>query len=499
MMSPERWARIAALFERACELSGDDRQSFLDGISEVDVRREVEALLEAGERSATSSSQTRLAARVRTRVGKYRLEEIVGGGGQGCVYRAVHEEIGLEVAVKALPPEFATNPTCQARLKREGQVLATLDHEHIARVHDIVSDGRELFLITEFIHGRNLRQELAAGPIPVPTALDYATQVLGALAAAHAKGIVHRDLKPENVMITTAGRVKLLDFGLARLMPHGSDPTRLLDSLSSAVVGTVAYMSPEQLRSPEVDARSDVFSFGVLLYEMLCGAHPFGDPASWSIVGHIERDRPVPLESRRHSLPEGLSAVVERCLQKRPEDRYRSAGEIADALGDTRRTGAGTSDAVRWWQFHQGAASGAYAAMLYPFWLALEVVPWRRFGLVLFFVGLGAAVTAVTLRLFLRFSWSHYRDVFDEEWNWVGPVLFLCDVLYVGLLILAATAVVFLGGPPIGVAILLFIVALACAVGFLRIEPAAARAAFGETHHQPSRLPNRFGSGRLGA
>lgn len=503
-MTPERWARIATLFEQAHSLSGDDQRRFLEGIASVDDRREVAELLEQARLAPplVEADPRRLAERrLGTRIGKYRLEEIAGGGGQGWVYRAVHEDIGLEVAIKALPPQFSSDAGRQERLLREAQALATLDDESIARVHDVVREGDEVFLVTEFVRGQTLRQALAGGPLPLAAALDYAAQILHALEGAHTRGIVHRDLKPENVMVATSGRVKLLDFGLARVLPVDSGATRSLDSLSRDVVGTIAYMSPEQLKAPDVDRRSDLFSFGVLFYEMVSGVHPFGDPGSWSIVGRIERDDPTPFATVRRDLPGGLFEVVARCLRKRPNERFQSAADVAAALQTlSSGVGEGSSEAIRWWQFHQVAASVAYASMLYPAWVAFEVVAWRRVGLLLFFAALTAAVVNVTLRLYMCFAWRHYRNVFQEEWAWVAPVLFTTDVVYVGLMLASACLVVVTAGKPIGLAVLLLVVALAGAVGFLRIEPAASRAAFGESPRRP-RLSGttRFGSGRLGA
>ncbi len=503
-MSPDRWAQIAALFERALELSGAERRELLDGIASADLRREVEALLAQAESGPTLARREALRQaqdRVGARVGRYRIEGLAGGGGQAWVYRAVHEDLGLEVAIKALPADFAGDADRQLRLRREGQALASLDDERIARVHDILREGDELFLVTEFVHGRTLRELLAVEPLALPVALDLAAQILGALSLAHDHGIVHRDLKPENVMVTGSGRVKLIDFGLARVMPQPTGSTHALGTMSRDVVGTVAYMSPEQMKGSRVDHRSDIFSFGVLLYEAVSGVHPFGDPGSWTIVGRIERDPPRPLVSVRPDLPPWVFAVISRCLSKRPEDRYQSAGELADALraggADERR---GEGDAVRWWQFHQVAASATSASMVYPLWLALEVIGWRPLRLLLFFGALSAVVVSVALRLFLRFTWRHYRDAFAEEWRWVAPVLLATDAVFTVLLLSASVCVAVTGGKPVGLAVLLLIVGLSLAIAFLRIEPAASRAAFGAAPARPRMgVPPRFGSGRLGA
>jgi serine/threonine protein kinase len=504
-MTPDRWTRVAALLEQALELDGEQRRAWLEAISSVDLRRDVEQLLSqstAGSGGTRAEGRRLAEKRLGTRVGPYRLEGVAGGGGQGWVYRAVHEALGLEVAVKALPPEYARDPDRQERLRREGRALASLDDEGIARVHDMIAQGDEVFLVTEFVHGMTLAERLRSGPLPLAEALDYAAQMLTTLGRAHGKGIVHRDLKPANVMVTIAGHVKLLDFGLARLLPGSDGPTEGVESLSRGVVGTVAYMSPEQLRGPHVDHRSDIFAFGVLLYEAVSGVHPFGEATSWSIVGHIERDEPRPLDAARPGLPAWLSEVIVRCLRKRPEDRYQSAGQLAADLARQRapRTEGEASDAVRWWQFHQVAASTAYAAMVYPLWLALEVLGSRGLRLSLFFTALAAAVVSIALRLFLRFAWRHYRDAFGEEWAWVAPVLKATDTAYTGLLLAGAAAVIVSGGQPVGLGVLLFVFGLALVVAYLRIEPAACRAAFGARppiSHQGA--PPHPGSGRLGA
>jgi hypothetical protein len=267
-------------------------------------------------------------------VGPYQIAAHIGSGGMGDVYRARDPKLQREVAVKVLPEAFAADPDRLARFEREALAIAALSHPGILSIHDFGKADGHTYAAMELLEGETLRQRLESGPVPPRRAIEIAAQVARALAAAHGKGIVHRDIKPENVFLTSDGRVKVLDFGLARLEPHvagqasASTATRL-DTAAGVVLGTVGYMSPEQVRGAAADHRSDIFSLGVVLYEMLAGARPFrGDSAVETMNAILTQDAP-PLPAGDPSLGPAVTTLVEHCLEKEPGARFQSAQDLA--------------------------------------------------------------------------------------------------------------------------------------------------------------------------
>ena len=266
-----------------------------------------------------------------TRLGPYEILGLVGAGGMGEVYRAHDPRLGRDVAVKVLPDDIAGDRDRLRRFEREARAVAALSHPNVVVVHDVGTDGGRPYVVTELLEGETLGERLRKGALPLREAVETAVHVAHGLAAAHAKTIAHRDLKPANVFLTTDGRVKILDFGLARW--EGLNPE---ETTASAVtgqgtcLGTVGYMSPEQVRGGRGDHRSDVFSFGVLLYEMVSGRHPFRRKTGVETQTAILREEPLALNGL--GLPEALERVVLRCLEKRPEDRFHSAHDLALAL-----------------------------------------------------------------------------------------------------------------------------------------------------------------------
>lgn len=268
----------------------------------------------------------------------YRITAAIGAGGMGEVYRATDTKLGREVALKVLPTAMASSPERLERFRREAKALAALDHPGVVGVYSVEEADGVHFLTMQLVEGRSLDQLIPTGGMDVPRILVIATALADALAAAHDKGIVHRDLKPANIMVAGDGRVKVLDFGLAKITDSGGDegegselPTGM-KTREGVVMGTVPYMSPEQVRGQTVDQRTDIFSFGVILYELATGRRPFQGRSSAELASAILRDAPQPPGEVRASLPDGLGRVIGRCLEKNAADRFQSARDLRDAL-----------------------------------------------------------------------------------------------------------------------------------------------------------------------
>src|SRR6202521_4979098 len=252
-----------------------------------------------------------------TRLGPYEILAPIGSGGMGEVYRAKDPRLGREVAIKVLPASFSADPDRLRRFEQEARAAGLLNHPNITAVYDIGTENQAPYVVTELLSGETLRARLAGGPLSSRKAIDYALQIAHGLSAAHEKGIVHRDLKPENLFLTKDGRVKILDFGLAKLThaeegsgPQTNLPTANAGTEPGVVLGTLGYMSPEQVRGRPADARSDIFSFGAILYEMLAGRRAFrGDSAADTMSAILKEDPPA-LDDV------ALDRVVRRCLEK---------------------------------------------------------------------------------------------------------------------------------------------------------------------------------------
>jgi eukaryotic-like serine/threonine-protein kinase len=282
-----------------------------------------------------------------TRLGPYEILSPLGAGGMGEVYRARDTKLGREVAIKVLPEKLAQDAAALARFEREAMAVAALSHPNILGIYDLGRDGAETYAVMELLSGETLRQRLEEGPLPQRKALEYGLQIAQGLAAAHEKGIVHRDLKPENVFLTSEGRVKILDFGLAKVssaQPEGTQsPTAVAATEPGTVMGTVGYMSPEQVRGKPADPRSDIFSFGSVLYEMLSGQRAFrGDSAAETMAAIAQKDPPELSETSGKFSP-AVERILRHCLEKRPEERFDTAHDLAFAL----ETAMGGSSAPR--------------------------------------------------------------------------------------------------------------------------------------------------------
>ncbi|MHC4990212.1 MAG: serine/threonine-protein kinase, partial [Planctomycetota bacterium] len=273
-------------------------------------------------------------------IGGYEILREIGRGGMGVVYVARDPKLDREVAIKVLPDELANDPDRLARFEREARTLASLNHPGICTIHDIGEDQGQRFIAMERLEGRTLSEHLAGGPIPLDKALEAAVQIADALDAAHGQGIVHRDLKPANLFITTRGHAKILDFGLAKIAletpeVESDDQTvvRPKDlTKAGATLGTVTYMSPEQARGEPIDHRSDIFSFGAVLYEVATGREAFAGSSDAVTFDNILNRAPASLTRIDPELPDELDRIIGRCLEKDPDLRYQSASDLMAAL-----------------------------------------------------------------------------------------------------------------------------------------------------------------------
>ena len=272
-----------------------------------------------------------------TKLGPYEIQESLGAGGMGEVYRARDTRLQRTVAIKILPQALSSDQERLERFQQEARILSALNHPNLMAIYDVGSQDGIHFLVSEFLDGQSLRDVISNGPLPQRKVTDYGLQIAKGLAAAHEKGIIHRDLKPENVFVLRDGRVKILDFGLAKqalaaAMADNATQTSPLQTAAGTVLGTAAYMSPEQVRGQAVDHRSDIFSLGVILYEMIAGQRAFkGDSAVEVMNAVLKQDPPELLDSGLH-VSLGLQKIVQRCLEKKPEARFQSASDLAFAL-----------------------------------------------------------------------------------------------------------------------------------------------------------------------
>jgi hypothetical protein len=268
-----------------------------------------------------------------TKLGPHEIQSPLGAGGMGEVYRAKDTRLGRDIAIKVLPEEFARNAERLGRFETEARVIAALNHPNILSIHDIGTYEGAPYLVSECLEGQTLRMELSGSALPVRRVVDYGTQIAQGLAAAHDKGIVHRDLKPENVFVTRDGRVKILDFGIAKLVqPEALAEGATMDAgptSAGLVLGTAGYMSPEQVRGEPADARSDIFELGIILYEMLCGQRAFRRDTSAETMTAILKEDPPELSLTGRTVSPALERIVRRCLEKKPLQRFQSARDLA--------------------------------------------------------------------------------------------------------------------------------------------------------------------------
>jgi eukaryotic-like serine/threonine-protein kinase len=274
-----------------------------------------------------------------TRIGRYEVRSLLGAGGMGEVYRAFDPKLGREVAIKVLPPAFSADADRLRRFEQEARAAGALNHPNILAIYDVEAHDGTPFVVSELLEGETLREQLGGAALPARKALDYAAQIARGLAAAHERGIVHRDLKPENLFVTKDGRIKILDFGLAKLRPSAlagsvdtEAPTQKPLTQPGVAMGTVGYMAPEQVRGAEADHRADIFSFGAVIYETLAGRRPFQGGSFAETLSAILKEDPPDLTEVNGKVPPQLERIVCRCLEKKPERRFQTASDLCFAI-----------------------------------------------------------------------------------------------------------------------------------------------------------------------
>jgi formylglycine-generating enzyme required for sulfatase activity/dienelactone hydrolase/predicted Ser/Thr protein kinase len=347
-IGPERWREVEAIYHAALERPEGDRAKFLREACRGDqeLLGEVESLLRYDskganlpERPGAMSAGAGPALSPGRRLGAYEIVDLLGAGGMGEVYRARDTRLDRTVALKVLPADLIRSPERRERFEREARAVSRLSHPHICTLYDIGREGDTDFLVMEYLEGEPLAKRLQRGPLPPEEALSHAVQMAQALGAAHQRGVIHRDLKPANVVLTGSG-AKLLDFGLAKLTMGSDAPaaetaetmTKREVTRTGVAVGTPAYMSPEQAQGGAVDARTDVFSLGATLFEMLAGRRPFQGDSTAAVLASLLRDDAPRIDALRPGVPKDLADIVARCLARDRELRYRSGVELLDAL-----------------------------------------------------------------------------------------------------------------------------------------------------------------------
>lgn len=350
-MTPERWQQVKRLLESALDRNPVERAALLDNACKDDLslRREVESLIASHEQAqglfelpafevAAGLPASDKAGLVGRRIGDYKFLEQIGRGGMGEVYLAHDSRLGRRVALKLLPSHYTTDEQRVRRFEQEARAASALNHPNILMIFEIGRGDGIHFIATEYVEGETLRQRMANAKMSLSEALEVAIQVASALVAAHQAGIVHRDVKPENVMLRPDGYVKVLDFGLAKLteQPGASDTGALtfgkVDTDPGTVMGTASYMSPEQARGQTVDSRTDIFSLGVVMYEMIAGRAPFEGETTSDVIASILKTEPPPLAHYSGNAPDALERLVAKTLRKDREERYQTAKELLTDL-----------------------------------------------------------------------------------------------------------------------------------------------------------------------
>jgi hypothetical protein len=496
-MTSEEWQRVREVFENALDVEPAELDRWLLAQPlDTGLRTEVASLLahhsQAGSflvaplpEQVPALLDEEEALKPGTAVGHYKIAREIGRGAMGRVYLAEDVHLGRSVALKALAPHLSGDPAHRERLRREARAAAGLMHPGICAVYALEEFDGQLFIVSEFIDGHTLRDEIAGPERPDADAIaSTARELAEALACAHESGITHRDFKPENVMRDRTGHLKVLDFGLARMAEARVLATpvpmmKVTATMTGAFVGTPAYMAPEQLNSQRADARADVFAYGVVLYEYACGAHPFEAPTPIGLVARVlESDARAIVDRTRH-IPAHVAAIVDRCLRKLPGDRFTSATEIVALLkaGDTesaRHPSAGRT--ATWWVGHQLIVMAVYVAAATIAWSIKEGFPGSLVLSAFIALGICSAVAGI-LRAHLLFTAAVNPPHLKTERMRVQTTLVVIDLLIAANL--AVDGLQLATARPLW-SVLTIGLAAGIALATMLMEPATAAAAWPE-------------------
>jgi predicted Ser/Thr protein kinase len=488
-MTPEQFKRVRDLFEQAADVKPADLRAWLDRHAgdDAEVRHMAETLLVLDSRAGaflTADVASRLPDLLVEEsglqpgdvIGAYVIEGEIGRGGMGHVYVAHDSGLDRKVAIKALAPRLVRDEGQRERLRREARAAAALKHPGICTVYQLEEKDGALFIVTEYVEGHTLREEIASGERPSAKAVrDTALQLAAALASAHEKNITHRDLKPENLMRTVDGRMKILDFGLA--LDGSADSSQPRVTQPGMLVGTPGYMAPEQVNGEPVDARADIFSFGVLMYEFASGRHPFEARSPVGMAAQILAKEAMPLGERCPALPPALAAAIDRSMQKERGRRFRSGSELVTALesdepGPSRP--AARDKIAAWWRRHQLSAIALYMVAAAWSW---QIKEWAQGLAELNFLMVAfAATVAGMFRGFLMFNERINPAGFDFERRRARRTLLAADIIIV-IALVANGFIAYRVQRPLVTAIT---IALAVVILFLHLvaEPSTTEAAF---------------------
>jgi serine/threonine protein kinase len=406
-------------------------------------------------------------------IGPYTIVRELGRGGMGRVYLATDTRLKRTVALKALLPSLTRDPGQRERLRREAQAAAGLTHPGICTIYAFEEINDEVFIVAEFVDGRSLREEISDGRRPsVALLIESGRELAEALASAHAKGITHRDLKPENVMRNQEGRLKILDFGLALVDQRRADGEALPRmTVEGAVVGTPGYMAPEQLKRAPIDQRTDLFAYGVLLYEYASGVHPFAGDTDIDRIARVLESEPRAIRELRSDVPELVAFAIGRCLRKSPADRFVSASEVLQALSATET--ASSSHAIRWWRKHQVIALATYFVASALTW---QIKEWQHAFADSAFVA--AAVLSTIVGMFrghLLFTERMNPPGFRAELRRAQPITLVVDLLIAVILAVEGGRLAF---PRPLAGTLTIALGVGIALARLVVEPSTTRGAF---------------------
>jgi serine/threonine protein kinase len=485
-MTPTQFRRARDLFEGALKRDPEDVNDWLtaEEPSDAEVRAEVQSLLDHHARAGAfltqpiaevaphllEEEQTLAPGSV---LGTYTVIRELGRGGMGRVYLATDRRLGRTVALKALAPHLTRDPIHRDRFRREARAAAVLTHPGICTVYALEEFDGELYIVTEFVDGHTLRDEVI-GKRPTPDIIvNSGRELAAALASAHAKGITHRDLKPENVMRQRDGRLKILDFGLARVEGDAGTAATLTATGAGPTAGTPAYMAPEQVEGRHISPATDVFAFGVVMYEWIGGVHPFHAASSLAMLARVMDSHPDSLTARS-DVPWFVSDIVDRCLKKSPADRFSSAVELCEAF-DRPVTVRRTSGSRAWWRIHQIVTMALYIVATARAWQIKEWLHGSASLWAFVLIGVAASLGGI-VRGHLIFTDVMNQPQLPAELRRTRRTVLAADVLLAATLLTDALLVAQL--EPLA-AVFTIGVAVGIALASILMEPATTSAVFG--------------------